>query len=85
MIKASKKIILKKIFYLQININKIYVLLDFGNEVNTITLAYISKLNLKLCYTNIGAQKIDCSILKIFEIVLASFWIKNKLKKPYFF
>lgn len=48
-------------------------------------LVYILKLDFQVYYTNIKAQKIDDSIFKIFKIVLASFQIKNKLKKTHFF
>ena len=48
-------------------------LLNFGNEVNAITPRYALKLGLKVRLTDVGAQKIDGSILKTFEIVLASF------------
>ena len=37
-------------------------LIDLGSEVNAITLAYKSKLGLRVQLTNIGAQKIDGSI-----------------------
>lgn len=42
------------------------------------TLINIAKLGLKVCYTDVGAQKIDSITLEIFEIVLASFHIENK-------
>ena len=48
-------------------------------------LGYVSKLGLKVRLTNVRAQKINGSTLKIFEIVLASFYIKDKLAKPLFF
>ena len=60
-------------------------LIDFSNKVNTITLGYIFKLGLKICPINFAAQKIDSSTLKMFEIVLASFQIKNKLERARFF
>ena len=37
------------------------------------TLGYASKLGLNFYFTNVGAQKIDGSILEMFGIVLASF------------
>lgn len=49
------------------------------------TPAYILKLGLLVRCTNVGAQKIDCATLKIFETVLASFQAKDKLKKARFF
>lgn len=47
--------------------------INFNNKVQAMTLIYVLKLNLKVCYTNIEAQKINGSILKLFKIVLASF------------
>lgn len=66
-------------FYFQKDTIEIKVLIDFNNKVNTITLAYILKLGLQVCYTNVRALEIDCSILKTFRIVFASFEIKDKL------
>lgn len=43
------------------------------------TLVYTAKLDLKIRPTNVGAQKIDGFILKIFEIVIASFQVDDKL------
>lgn len=34
-------------------------LLDSGSDVNAMTLAFASKLGLKVCSTNVEAQKID--------------------------
>ena len=41
------------------------------------TLQYVLKLTLNICSTNVRAQKIDGSTLKMFEMVLASFQVKN--------
>ena len=49
------------------------------------TSRYISKLGLKVRSTNVEVQKIDGSIFEMFEIVLASFQIKNTLGKAQFF
>lgn len=46
-------------------------------------LGYIVKLGLKIYFINIEAQKIDGSTLNIFEMVLASFQMENKLGKIY--
>lgn len=46
---------------------------------------YTSKLGFKVWKINIRAQKIDNFIVKIFKIFLASFQVKNKLKKVLFF
>lgn len=41
------------------NKNVIWALIDAGNEVNIIALAYIAKLDFKMHKTNIKAQKIE--------------------------
>lgn len=51
----------------------VQALLNSGSKINAIILLFISKLDLKFCSTNDGAQKIDGFILKKFEITLASF------------
>ena len=43
------------------------------------------KLGLKVRLTNVRAQKIDGFTLETFEMVLASFQMKNKLGRPRFF
>lgn len=79
-IKTSKKnVILKKILYIyyplcfQKNIIDIKLLIDSGNKVNDIILGFALKLDFKVYFTNIKAQKIDNFTLKIFKIVLANF------------
>ena len=49
------------------------------------TLRYASKLGLKICSTKVWAQKIDCSIIKMFEIILTSFQIEDKIENNQFF
>ena len=44
-------------------------------------LEYVLKLGLNVRSTHIGVQKINGSILKTFEMVLASFQIEDTLKK----
>ena len=51
----------------------IQALINSGNEINMMALAYAAKLDLKVCPTNLGAQKIDGLLLWAFEIVIASF------------
>ena len=67
------------------NQNKVQALIDYGSKVNTMIPAYILKLGLRVRQTNVGAQKIDGSTLKTFEIVLASFQIEDKLGRARFF
>ena len=52
---------------------RVKALINYSSEVNAMILNYALKLGLKVCYTNIGAQKIDGSIFEIFEMVLANF------------
>ena len=63
----------------------ILALLDFGSEVNTITLAYVAHLGLKVRVTNVGAQKINGSSLITYDMVIAAFQIVNKLGRSRFF
>lgn len=48
-------------------------------------LTYAAKLGFQIRLTDFGAQKIDGSTLKIFEMVLTSFQIKDKFKMTRFF
>lgn len=49
------------------------------------TPAYAASLKLKVRPTNIAAQKIDDSIFQMFGMVFASFQVKDKLRKVWFF
>lgn len=60
-------------------------MIDLDSKVNIITLVYISKLGLKVYYTNIGAQKINNSTFEMFRIVLKSFQIEDKINRVWFF
>lgn len=81
MTKTSREdeIVLQKVpciyypLYFRKDTTEIKALFKFGNKVNTIILAYIAKISLKICSTNIKAQKIDGFILNIFEIVFIKF------------
>lgn len=52
---------------------KIQALLDSNIKVNTMLPAYMAKLSLELQTTDVKTQKIELSILKTFEMVLANF------------
>ena len=43
------------------------------------SLGYTLKLSLKIYLTNIKVEKIDSSILEIFEMVLINFKVEDKL------
>lgn len=65
--------------------NKIRALIKSGNEINTMKPAYALELGLRVYQTDVRAQKINGSIFKIFEMILASFQVENKFKKAQFF
>lgn len=65
--------------------NKIQALINSNSKVNAIILAYALKLGLKICRTNVKAQKITGFIFKIFEIVLARFQVEDRLGRVWFF
>lgn len=67
------------------NQNNVWALINSGSEINAMTPAYVSKLGFWVCYTNIGVEKIDGSIFETFRIVIASFQVKDSIKKAYFF
>lgn len=60
-------------------------LINLGSKFNARILGYTLKLGLKVCFTNIKAQKINDSTFEIFEIVLASFQVEDKLNQTRFF
>ena len=57
----------------QFQSEEVRALIDFGNKVNAMTPTYASKLGFWVYFTDVGAQKIDGSTLKMFEMVLANF------------
>ena len=85
MTETSKKddVALQKILYIHYPIwfkkKEVQALIDSGSEVNAITLAYALRLGRRVYRTDIRAQKIDGSTLKIFGMVLASFQVEDKL------
>lgn len=86
MIKASKKgLFLERVLYIyyllrfQKNNLGTKIFIDTYCDINTMTLLITLKAGLKAYYIDIKAHKIESSTLKIFEIVLSIFWIKDKL------
>lgn len=82
MTEASKKdkVVLKKVLCINYLLcfcknkkNKVRILINLGSKVNIITFTYTAKLGLKSRLINVEAQKIDCSTLKIFKMILANF------------
>lgn len=84
-------LLFKYILYIYYLINlkknqvKAQLLINFGSKINAITWSYVNKLGLKICATDVEAQKIDSSIPETFGIILASFPMENKLERVRFF
>ena len=57
----------------------VLTLLDSGSEVNAMTPAYAAHLGPKVRMTDVGAQKIDESSLAIYNMVIATFEVVDKL------
>ena len=64
---------------------QIQVLINSSSEVNAMTSIYALKLGLKIHPTKKRAQKIDGFTFKTFEMILASFQMKDTLEKARFF
>ena len=53
-------------------------LFDSGSEVNAVYPAFAMELGLPIRLTDVGAQKIDGTTLKTYEMVVAAFSVENK-------
>lgn len=86
--KADLILLLKNMLYIYYSFRfkksqvKIYALINSDNKMNDIVIAYMAKLGLKIQLIDVKIQKIDCSTLEIFDMVLVSFQVKNKLGQP---
>ncbi len=58
--------------------DQIKTLLDLGSEVNTMNQAFTQQLDLKICKTNVRAQKIDGTILETYGIIVSIFSMSDK-------
>ncbi len=47
--------------------------------------AFAHQLGLKICKTNVGAQKIDGTTLKTYEMIISTFSVSNKDGRERFF
>ena len=63
----------------------IRALIDLDSKVNTMTPAYAKQLGFQVRKTDVGAQKIDSSLLRTFKMVIAGFQVKDKLGRARFF
>ena len=88
---TNKEVTLERVPYIYYplrfrkNTAGVKALVDSGSEVNAMTPDYAAKLGLKVRKTDIGTQKIDSSTLEIFEMVLADFYLEDKLGRAQFF
>lgn len=57
----------------------ILALINFDNKINAMTLTYAAKLGFKMRKIEVDVQKIDGLLLKIYNIVIPTFQIFNKL------
>lgn len=58
---------------------------DSGSKINAIVLINAAKLEFTIWKTNDNAQKFDGLTLMTYKMIIASFLLKNKLKKAQFF
>ena len=56
----------------------IWALINLGSKVNTMTPAYAKRLGFQVQKTDVGAQKINGSLLWTFEIVIAGLQVEDK-------
>lgn len=56
-----------------------------STEINALTPAYASKLDLKVYCTDVKAQKIDSSTFKTFGMILVSFQLEDNNSRNTFF
>ena len=53
-------------------------LLDSGSEVNVVHPVFAKELGLPIRPTDVGAQKIDGTMLEIYRMVVAAFSVEDK-------
>ncbi len=73
------------IWYPVIFKDQIEALLDTGSEVNAMSQAFAQQLGLKICKTNVGAQKIEGTTLETYEMVVSIFSVSDKNGRERFF
>ena len=54
---------------------KVRALIDLESEVNAMAPTYAKKLGLRVRKTDVGAQKIDGSILETYDMIIAGFQV----------
>ncbi len=73
------------IWYPVIFKNQTEALLDSRSKVKAMSQAFAHQLGLKICKTNVGAQKIDDTTLKTYGIVVSNFSVSDKDNRERFF
>ena len=63
----------------------IWALINLSSKVNAMTPAYAKQLGFQVRKTDVGAQKIEGSLLRTFGMVIAGFQVEDKLGKIRFF
>ena len=63
----------------------VLALLDLGSEVNAMHPAFAKRLGLVVRTTNVGAQKIDSTILETYGMVVAAFSVIDQADRVRFF
>ena len=64
---------------------QVKALLNSGSKVNAMNPDFARKLGFKVWKSNIGAQKINSSALKIFGMVIVDIQMEDKTNRPRFF
>ena len=64
---------------------KVQTLIDSKSEVNAIHLTFAKQLGLPIRLTDVGAQKIDGTMLDTYKMIVAAFSIVNKANQVRFF
>ena len=59
--------------------------INSGSKVNAMNPAYAKQLGLQVQKNDVGAQKIDGSLLRTFEMVIAGIQVEDKLSRARFF
>ena len=59
--------------------------LDSGSEVNAVHLAFAKELGFPIRPTDVGAQKIDGTMLETYEMVVAALSVEDKANRVRFF
>ena len=63
----------------------VLALFDSSDKFNAVYPAFAKELDLPIRATDVGAEKINCTILDTYEIVIAVFLVKNKANQVRFF